>query len=186
MGINLIAAYAYSKKQDAYVIGKDNKLPWYCPEDLKRFRDITSEHTVIMGRKTFESIGVVLPNRMNFIVTRQKEYGPSGANNVRVVQSVEDAIHYSEILSNSPEIFIIGGEEIYRQTIHLADRLYLTEFNDPEIEGDAFFPLYNYDDFSYIYVERCRDHIFQILSKTPLGVMVEGKECPIVPRSSTE
>ncbi len=165
MGINLIAAYAYSKKQDANVIGKDNKIPWNCPEDMSRFKAITSGLVVIMGRKTFESIGKILPNRMNIVVTRQKNYGPT-ASNLRIVQSLEDALHYAGLFSE--EVFIIGGEEIYRQAMPLADRLYLTEFMNPEIEGDAFFPLYSYDDFSYVYIERCKNHMFQILSKTPL------------------
>ncbi len=184
MGLSIIAAYAYSRSQDSFVIGKDNKLPWDCPEDLKRFKDITSGHTVIMGRKTFESIGRILPNRMNIVVTRQKNYGPKD-NNFRAVQSIEDAIHYSQLLSNSPETFIIGGGEIYRQSFPFVDKLYLTEFIDPKIEGDVFFPVYNYDDFSYVYIEKCKDHMFQILSKTPLGVMVGGKIWPLVPKSST-
>ena len=102
-----------------------------------------------------------------------------------IANSIEEAIMKASIRSNSPETFIIGGEEIYRQTIHMADRLYLTEFNNPEIEGDAFFPLYYYEDYAYIYMERHEDHVFKILSKTPFGVKVGGKEWSLIPKRPT-
>ena len=119
------------------VIGKDCKLPWHIPEDLKRFKELTSGKTVLMGRKTFESIlgylGKPLPNRKNIVITRQEGYAvPEG---VLIYKSVEEALqkHRTE------DIYVIGGAEMYAQTIGLADKLYITEVHR-EIEGDAVFP----------------------------------------------
>jgi len=131
--ISLIAAVAKNG-----VIGAKNQLPWYLPEDLKRFKELTTGKVVVMGRKTFESIvarlGKPLPNRTNVVITRQTDLKvPEGA----VVQSsLEDALHS---YGGSGEVFIIGGGEIYRQGIELADRLYITHV-DQEVEGDTKFP----------------------------------------------
>src|ERR1700753_4239037 len=102
-----------------HAIGKDNKLLWYLPRDLKHFKEITSGHTVIMGRKTYESVGKPLPNRRNIIVTRQ-DITIAGCE---VVNSIEAAI---ELCKTQHEVFIIGGAEIYKQAMHLTDRIYLT------------------------------------------------------------
>src|ERR1700744_5562864 len=102
-----------------HVIGKDNKLLWHLPADLKHFKEITSGHTVIMGRKTYESVGKPLPNRRNIIVTRQ-DITIAGCE---VVNSIEAAI---ELCKTQNEVFIIGGAEIYKQAMHLTDRIYLT------------------------------------------------------------
>jgi dihydrofolate reductase len=143
--ISLIAAMSQNR-----VIGIDNRLPWNLPEDLKRFRALTSNHVIVMGRKTYESIGKPLPNRENRVISRQENYSLKGA---RVFQTLEDAL--SAPIQNvaagvgsdgkpAPvlkvdEIFVIGGGEIYKQALPLADRIYLTVI-DRDYEGDAFFP----------------------------------------------
>ncbi len=130
--IALIAAVAKNG-----VIGAKNDLPWNLPEDLKRFRALTAGKTVIMGRKTFDSIyarlGKALPNRTNVVITRQTDIKmPEGV----VVQStIEDALRSH----GSSDIFVIGGGEIFRQTIDLADTLYVTHVHS-EVEGDSHFP----------------------------------------------
>jgi dihydrofolate reductase len=115
-----------------HVIGKDNKLLWYLPADLKHFKQITTGHTVIMGRKTYESVGKPLPNRRNIIITRQAITIPG----CEVVNSIEAAL---ALCADEPEVFIVGGAEIYRQSITLTDRIYLTIVHK-EFEGDSFFP----------------------------------------------
>ena len=130
--ISLIAAVAKN-----YCIGNGNKLPWHIPEDLQHFKEITSKKTVLMGRKTFESIvqylGKPLPNRTSIVVTRNTNYSvPDG---VVIYNNIKDAIKQY----NDEEIFVIGGAGIYNQTINLADKLYIT-WVDKEVDGDAFFP----------------------------------------------
>ena len=115
-------------------IGKDNKLIWHLPDDLKRFKKLTSGHHIIMGRKTFESFPKPLPNRTHIVITRQADYKvPSG---VIVVNNMDDAL---DAASNDQQPFIIGGGEIYNQTIHLADKLYITHV-DANPEGETHFP----------------------------------------------
>lgn len=126
--ISLIAAVSKNG-----VIGRDQKLPWDLPEDLKRFKEITTGAPVILGRKTFESIGRLLPGRKNIIVTRRRDLLVPGAF---VAASLEEALALAEA---APETFILGGGEIYRLALPIADRLYLTEV-DVRIEGDATFP----------------------------------------------
>jgi dihydrofolate reductase len=116
-------------------IGKDNKLLWYLPNDLKHFKDVTSGHTVIMGRKTFDSVGKPLPRRRNIVVTRQD----ISIEGCEVVKSIEAAL---TLCAGDDEVFIIGGAEIYRQSIHLTDRIYLTQI-DQDFDGDTFFPELN-------------------------------------------
>lgn len=115
------------------VIGKGNALPWSLPNDLKHFREVTSGHAVVMGRKTFESIGRPLPNRRNIIITRQEDYKPEG---VEVVGSLDAAI---AAVPAGEETFVIGGGEIFRQALPIADRVYLTRV-EADVEGDALFP----------------------------------------------
>ncbi len=117
-------------------IGKDNKLLWNIPEDLKRFRSITSGHPIIMGRKTFESIGRVLPNRTNIIITRDTNYTVEGAV---VVHSLEEALRQAQ---GQDEVFIIGGGQIFEQALPLVDRLYLT-IVEGDFHADTFFPDYS-------------------------------------------
>lgn len=122
------------------VIGKQGQLPWRLPEDLKRFRAITLGHAVIMGRKTFESIGRPLPHRENIVITRQKNYSAEG---VRVVGSLDDAL---QTCANQDEVFIIGGGEIYREAFPRIHRLHLTLIH-AVIEGDASFPEFSASEF---------------------------------------
>lgn len=116
------------------VIGKDGKMPWHIPYDLKYFQAITRGNTVIMGRKTFESIGKPLPDRENVIITSDKHFHPDG---VVVFHTIEDALHHSR--QEDRPVFVIGGETLYRQFLPFADRLYLTRIED-DFEGDTFFP----------------------------------------------
>ena len=116
-------------------IGVDNKLPWRLSADLKRFRELTMGHHIIVGRKTFESIGRPLPGRRMIVVTRDVNYKAEGCD---VVHSVEDAIKLAREGGES-EVFICGGAEIYAQTIEIVDRMYLT-FVDAEVAADTFFP----------------------------------------------
>ena len=115
------------------VIGVDNKLPWDLPEDLKRFKEITTGSVVIMGRKTYESIGKALPNRINIVVTRDKNFFVPG---VLSANSLDSALLKA---GGNKDIFIIGGGEIYKQSMGFADKLYITEV-DMEVEGDTTFP----------------------------------------------
>ena len=114
------------------VIGKDGKLPWHIPEDLAHFKDITLGKVVIMGRKTYESIGTALSNRINVVITRNLDYS---AENCIVVHSFKDAL---ELFSNE-ELFVIGGEEIFKEAILVADKMYITHINE-DFEGDVLFP----------------------------------------------
>jgi len=115
------------------VIGVDNKLPWDLPEDLKKFKEITTGNVVIMGRKTYESIGKSLPNRINIVVTRDKNFFVPG---VLSANSLDSALLKA---GGNKDIFIIGGGEIYKQSMDFVDKLYITEV-DMEVEGDTTFP----------------------------------------------
>jgi len=133
MNISFIVAVSENN-----VIGKDNKLIWHLPADLKFFKDKTTGHCIITGRKNYESIPEKfrpLPNRTNIIITRQKEYVAPGAI---VVGSVEDALKKAKELCDT-EIFIIGGAEIFNLSFPFADRIYLTKIYH-HFEGDVFFP----------------------------------------------
>ena len=114
------------------VIGANNTLPWHLPADLKHFKNLTMGHHMIMGRKTYESIGKPLPGRTSVVVSRNAGYSAPG---VIVVNSLKAAI---AACGNDKEIYVIGGAELYRQAIGLADRIYLTEI-DADITGDAYF-----------------------------------------------
>jgi dihydrofolate reductase len=132
--LSLIAAVARNG-----VIGRDNRLLWRLKTDLRRFRDLTTGKPLVMGRKTFDSIGRPLPNRDTIVVTRDPAFAADG---VRVAHSLEDAIHVGEACARErgvSEIMIGGGGEIYAQAIGSADRLHLTEVA-LEPEGDALFP----------------------------------------------
>jgi dihydrofolate reductase len=115
------------------VIGKDNQLIWRLSADLKRFKALTTGHTIIMGRKTFDSIGKPLPNRTSVIITRQEDYKQEGCI---VVHSLEEAL---EAVKDQEKVFIIGGGTIYEQALDKADELYLTLVHK-EFDGDTFFP----------------------------------------------
>lgn len=114
-------------------IGKENKLLWHLPADLKHFKTITSGHTIIMGRKTFDSVGKPLPNRRNIIITRKKEISIPGAE---VVHTLEEAIARCK---DEEEVFIGGGAEIYKMAMDMTDKIYLTVVKGT-FEADTFFP----------------------------------------------
>lgn len=118
------------------VIGRKNSLPWSLPADLKRFKEITYGAPIIMGRKTYESIGRLLPGRKNIIITRDPSRMIPGAT---LARSLDEAIEVAR-LENSDEIYVIGGGEIYRQALSMVDRLYITEVDVRIDDGDAFFP----------------------------------------------
>lgn len=132
MKISMIAAIA----SDNRALGLNGRLIYHIPEDLKRFKEITSGHPIIMGRKTFESIGIPLPNRTNIIITRNQDYF---AEDVVIVNSLEEALRQAQ---GDDEVFIIGGGEIYKQAIDMADKLYLT-IVEGNPEADTFFPDYS-------------------------------------------
>lgn len=117
------------------VIGKGNKLPWKLSADLKRFKYYTKGKAVIMGRKTYESIGHILPDRINIILSQDKMYKPE---KTIVFSAISDAINFVAD-NNLEEVFIIGGANIYQQTFDIADRIYLTKVHTTIEEGDAFF-----------------------------------------------
>ncbi len=128
MIISIIAAMAENR-----VIGRDNKMPWILPSDRKRFHEMTRGYPVIMGRKTFESIGRPLSRRTNIVLTRQKEYRAEGAV---IVHDMEAAV---AACGNAEEGFICGGAEVFRETMSIVERIYLTIIHS-KIEGDAYFP----------------------------------------------
>jgi len=134
--INIIVAASLNN-----VIGKDNKLLWRQSADLKRFKELTTGKTVVMGRKTYDSIGKPLPNRRNIVITRQSIEIPG----CEMVNSLEEALK----LDN--EIFIIGGGEIYQKSIILADKIFLTRIH-VEVDGDTYFPQLSYYDWK---MEKC-------------------------------
>jgi dihydrofolate reductase len=139
--ISLIVAIASNN-----VIGKDNELPWYYKSDLKYFKDITTNHTIVMGRKTFDSIiarnGKILPNRKSVVVTRNKDFKYA---DVSVIHNIKDFLKQDF----KEEIFIIGGYEIFKESLPYVDKLYITHI-DKDYVGDVYFPEYKKDDFRLI------------------------------------
>jgi dihydrofolate reductase len=140
MRIAIIVAFA-----DNRVIGRNKQMPWHLPADLKYFKRVTMGKTVLMGRKTFESIGKPLPGRTNIVITRQADWRADG---VEVVHSLAEGIEFAAAtlpLSNDPlnngkeEVMVIGGAQIYREALPKAQRLYLTRIH-ARFEGDTFFP----------------------------------------------
>jgi dihydrofolate reductase len=136
MKLSMIAALSTNN-----VIGINNDIPWRLSTDLKRFKALTMGHHLLMGRKTYESVGRPLPGRVTVVITRREEYAPEG---VTVVHSLEEAIRVAAA-AHDEEAFIAGGAEIYEQSMHRADRMYLTRVH-ADIEGDTFFP--DFDDVS--------------------------------------
>ncbi len=127
------------------VIGKDNDMPWHISDDLKYFKKITSGHAILMGRKNFESIGRVLPNRTNIIITRNKDYKVPGAI---VVHSIEEGLKYA-LENKEEEAFIIGGGQIYNQSADYWDKIYVTQI-DADIPGDVYFTGISFEDWRLI------------------------------------
>ena len=165
MKISLIVAVSRNG-----AIGLNNQLPWYLPEDLKYFKSVTMGKPLIMGRKTFDSIGRPLPGRANIVLTRDPQWTSDG---VEVVQSVEQALVAGEIACEAAdvdEIMVIGGEQIYRMTLDLADRIYLTQV-DADVEGDAFFPDIDLNDWS-----QTRVKLPEIIDKHPYQFLVLDRD----------
>lgn len=139
MEIALIAAMAANR-----VIGRDNQLPWHLPEDLQHFKRLTLGHHLIMGRKTFDSIGRPLPGRTTVIVTRQADYvSPPGC---LVANSLEQAF---DLCKAEERVFVVGGADIYRQALAAAGIMYLTEVN-VTVEGDAYFPEFSLEEWQVV------------------------------------
>ena len=139
--ITVIAAVAENN-----ALGKENQLLWHLPDDFKRFKTLTSGHYIIMGRKTFESFPKPLPNRTHVIISRQANYQPEGCI---VVNSLEQAI---EACPKTEEVFIIGGGEIYRQSIAVADKLDLTKVH-ATFEADTYFPEVDLSQWRLVFEE---------------------------------
>ena len=133
--VSLIVAMAKNR-----VIGINNTLPWHLPADLKHFRTLTMGHHIVMGRKTFDSIGKPLPGRTSVVVTRNRDLQIGGCT---VVHSLEQAI---AACAGDDEIFVVGGAEFYAQALVIADKLYLTEIHK-DVTGDAHFPAIDYDEW---------------------------------------
>ncbi len=137
------------------VIGRNNRLPWHLPEDLKYFKRTTMGKCIIMGRKTYESIGRPLPGRTNIIVTRSRDYD---VENARVVDSFGDAIELVEniaLIDGSDEAFVIGGAELYKHALPFVERMHLTMVH-AEIQGDTYFPEFEvaeWEQVSKVYFE---------------------------------
>lgn len=136
MRIALIAAMTEDR-----VIGRGNGLPWHLPEDLRHFRRLTTGHPVVMGRKTWESVGTPLPGRRNIVVTRQPGYRAPGAE---VAPSLAEALR---LVEGEPEVFIVGGAELYRAALPLADRIHLTVIHTRDVAGDTHFPPFEGPDW---------------------------------------
>lgn len=128
------------------MIGKDNSIPWFIPEDLKRFKEITMGKKMIMGRKTFESLPGVLPGRKHIILTRNKDYKVDNEN-VEVYYDFDDLIN--KFKDNEEEVFIIGGSEIYNKFYKYANKLFLTEV-DLEVDGDTTFPVIDLNEWDLV------------------------------------
>jgi dihydrofolate reductase len=128
------------------VIGRNNKLPWHLPNDLKHFKQVTMGKPVIMGRKTFESIGRPLPGRTNIVISRNPAYETQG---IRVVGSLDEAVELAKAVATIDgvdELMVIGGEQIYTEAYPLAERLYLSQVH-AEVEGDSYFGAYDPADW---------------------------------------
>ncbi len=134
--ISLIVAF-----DQGLAIGKDNQLLWHLPKDLSYFKNVTSGNTIIMGRKTFDSIGKPLPKRKNIVITRQRDLQ---CNGVEFTSSLQTAIE------SNKDCFIIGGESIYLEALSTVDRLYITQVHARFEEADTFFPTLNWDEWTLI------------------------------------
>ena len=126
-------------------IGKDNKLLWHIKDDLKRFKQLTTSHTIIMGRKTFESLGKVLPNRLHIVLTRDENYKVDDEN----VKIIHDISEIEDLVNDDKEHFVIGGAQIYFLLISKCKKLYITQI-DKDFTGDSYFPKINENDWKII------------------------------------
>ncbi|MFM8453631.1 MAG: dihydrofolate reductase [Gammaproteobacteria bacterium] len=165
MKLSLIAALSENR-----VIGKNNQLPWHLPEDLKLFKQLTMGKPIIMGRQTFESIGRPLPGRLNLILSRQTSHYLHNLeekySNILVFQSLE-ALFNNALFSDSsidPEVFVIGGSQVYKACLPWVHRLYLSRIPG-YYEGDSFFPNLNWEEWSLIKSEPNLGFVFEIWEK---------------------
>lgn len=149
---------------EKYVIGNQNKLIWHISNDLKRFKKITTGKTIVMGRKTFESLPGVLPGRKHIVITENKEYTATN-DMVTVVNDIKEILKYED---SSEEFFIIGGGEIYKQLLPYCKRLYLTKIVSTQ-EGDTYFPKFDINKYRVIEeennVENNVEYSFIVLEK---------------------
>lgn len=143
----IISAIVAASKN--WVIGKDNEIPWYIPNDLRYFRRMTLGHHIILGRKNYESIGKPLPKRTNLIITRDTDFEAPGC---LVMHNIDDAINHAK-KQKEEEVFICGGGQIYAQTMDRVDKLYFTEI-EAVVEGDVFFPEIDFSKWNQISIER--------------------------------
>ena len=134
MKVSLIAAMAQNR-----VIGKENDLPWHLPDDFAYFKQKTGGHVIIMGRKSFEALGKPLPKRTNIVITRQTDFRAEGITVVPSLEAALDVARPVEAQAENPEIFVIGGAEIYALALPVADQIYLTEVQKT-YDGDTRFP----------------------------------------------
>jgi dihydrofolate reductase len=137
--LSIVVAYDRNR-----VIGRDNRLPWHLPNDLAYFKRVTTGKTVVMGRKTFDSIGRPLPNRTNVVLTRSGHFSAAG---VQVVHTVDEVLALDS--SSEGEVCIIGGAELFRAVLPYVRKLYVT-FIDEQFEGDTFFPEVNLDEWQLV------------------------------------
>jgi dihydrofolate reductase len=144
--INMIISIVVAVSKNN-VIGKDNQLLWKLSDDLKRFKKLTTNHCIVMGRKTYDSIGKALPNRTNIIITKNKNFHVDDAI---ILHNIQDVIEYAKS-KNETELFIIGGGEIYKQALEITNKIYLTKV-DVDIDGDTFFH-YNTQEWRICYEE---------------------------------
>lgn len=128
------------------VIGAGGKIPWHLPADFKHFKELTTGHPIVMGRKTFESVGKPLPGRANIVITRDERYRRDG---ITAISSPEAALTAAATAEGANEVFIIGGAEIYKVFLHQASKIYLTKV-EGTFEGDAFFPELNAEEWSLV------------------------------------
>ncbi|CAK0761010.1 dihydrofolate reductase [Gammaproteobacteria bacterium] len=156
--LSIIAAVAHNG-----VIGRKGKMPWYLPSELGRFMCITNNSPIIMGRRTFEAIGHPLPDRVNIVMTKDHDFHQEG---VVIANSLSDALKFAET-NEADEIFIIGGEKLYKDTVNLASRIYLTSIL-ADYEGDVFFPKIDFSEWHVIfsrYFAEVTPHHFTIIEK---------------------
>jgi len=152
--LSLIVAYSNNR-----VIGSSGKLPWYYKEDLKRFKKITMGHSLIMGRKTYQSLPQILTGRKIIIVTNQKDFH---SENCEIAHSLTQAIQLAEGNDDSP--FICGGEQIYKEALPLVQKMYITEISK-DYPGDAFFPEFDEKEWKEIERKQSGDLTFRTLIK---------------------
>jgi dihydrofolate reductase len=174
--MNVYAIVACSKNR---AIGRDNQIPWYLPADLKYFKKVTSGHCIIMGRKTFESIGRALPKRINIVVSRNPDFKAEG---VLVFSSFLEAVEYA-VKEIGRDVFVIGGGEIYRQAMSVSKKIYYTEVDIVIDDATVFFPEMNLEDWDLV-SEECFekdennpfDFCFRVYERTgPITVLTDKK-----------